>query len=136
MTKISIIVPARDEEETLGDVLRDINETLPQLVDYDIEVICVDDHSTDRTVEVAKSFGAKVVPNLRRSGKGMALRAGFEAAKGDILVMMDADYSHRPEDLPVFLAALSRRGSAWSSAHASWVEARNTHTYARWAMCF
>jgi len=106
MTKISIIVPAKNEEDTLGDVLRDINEAIPRLAGYDVEVICVDDHSTDRTVEIARSFGARVVENDGKSGKGMALRAGFEAATGDILAMMDADYSHRPEDLPVFLAAL------------------------------
>jgi len=51
-------------------------------------------------------LGARVVQNTRKSGKGMALRAGFEAAGGDLLLMMDADYSHRPEDIPEFLGAL------------------------------
>jgi glycosyltransferase involved in cell wall biosynthesis len=47
-----------------------------------------------------------VIQNANKSGKGMALRAGFKEATGDIMVMIDADYSHRPEDLPTFLAAL------------------------------
>lgn len=107
MIPISIIIPARDEEVTLGHVLNDVNTVLPTLSGYRAEVIVVDDHCTDRTVEIANAFGARVVQNHRRGGKGMALRAGFEAASGDILVMMDADYSHRAEELPAFLQALN-----------------------------
>ena len=60
-----------------------------------------------RILKLFGSKGARVVHNQRtRSGKGMALRAGFEAASGDVLVMLDADYSHRPEELPSFLEAL------------------------------
>jgi len=106
MTKVSVIIPAKDEEECLGKVLKDLYETIPLLDGHEVEVICVDDNSTDKTAEVARSFGAKVVRNTGKSGKGIALRAGFAEATGDILVMMDADYSHRPEDLPVFLDAL------------------------------
>jgi glycosyltransferase involved in cell wall biosynthesis len=105
MTNISVIIPAKNEEETLPMVLRDLYQTIPQLTGYRVEVICVDDHSTDRTAEVARSFGTRVVQNTEKSGKGMALRAGFQGALGEIFVMMDADYSHRAEDLPVFLQA-------------------------------
>ena len=104
--KISVIIPAKDEESTLGRVLEDLNRTVPALAGYDVEVICVDDHSRDRTAAIAHSLGAKVVENQRKPGKGNALRAGFEAATGDWLMMMDADYSHRPEDMPEFLAAM------------------------------
>ena len=90
-------------------MLADLNETLKTLRGYEVEVICVDDHSTDRTAEIAQSFGAKVIRNTGKGGKGMALRAGFAAAQGDIIAMMDADYSHRPEDLPLFLDALKER---------------------------
>jgi glycosyltransferase involved in cell wall biosynthesis len=106
MKKLSIIIPAKNEEETLGRVLADLNQTIPTLHGYDVEVICVDDRSTDRTAEIARSFGARVVANSRKSGKGMALRAGFEAATGDLLMMMDADYSHRPEDMATLLEAM------------------------------
>jgi glycosyltransferase involved in cell wall biosynthesis len=105
MTTISVIIPAKNEEETLPIVLRDLYQTIPKLNEYTVEVICVDDHSADRTAEVARSFGARVVQNQEKPGKGMALRAGFQAALGEIFVMMDADYSHRPEDLPIFLQA-------------------------------
>ena len=106
MAKISVVIPAKDEEATLGKVLKDLYVVIPQLTEHEIEVICVDDHSTDGTAAIARSFGAKVIENTGKSGKGMALRAGFQEAAGDIFVMMDADYSHRPEDLPVFLESL------------------------------
>ena len=106
MKTLSIVIPAKNEEETIGQVLADLNKVLPSLHGYDIEVICVDDRSTDRTAEICRSHGAKVVPNTRRSGKGMALRAGFEASTGDYIMMMDADYSHRPEDIPTFLEGM------------------------------
>jgi glycosyltransferase involved in cell wall biosynthesis len=105
MPKLSVIIPAKNEEETLPMVLRDLYEAISQLNGYRVEVICVDDHCTDRTAEIAREFGARVVQNTGKSGKGMALRTGFQAASGDIVVMMDADYSHRAEDLPVFLQA-------------------------------
>jgi glycosyltransferase involved in cell wall biosynthesis len=104
--RLSVIVPAKNEEVTLPRVLEELCRIMPLLDGYDCELICVDDHSTDRTAEIARSFGARVIRNNRPSGKGMALRAGFEAATGDIIAMMDADYSHRAEDLPVFLLAL------------------------------
>ena len=106
MKKLSLIIPARNEEETLPMVLTDLNKVIPTLYGYEVEVIVVDDRSTDKTAEIARSFGARLVPNQRKSGKGMALRTGFEAATGDYLMMMDADYSHRPEDMPTFLAGL------------------------------
>ncbi len=106
MTALSVIIPAKDEATTLGNVLHDLYQTLPLLPGCDCEVIVVDDHSTDETAAIARVFGARVVTNAGKPGKGMALRAGFAAAQGDILVMMDADYSHRAEDLPLFLEAL------------------------------
>ncbi|MEQ1765617.1 MAG: glycosyltransferase family 2 protein [Pyrinomonadaceae bacterium] len=107
MKKVSVIIPAKDEEATLGSVLDDLNQTIAQIHDYDFEVICVDDHSTDATANIARSFGARVVENTGRPGKGMALRAGFSAATGEVLVMLDADYSHRAEELPRMLSALT-----------------------------
>ena len=103
MKTLSIIIPARNEEETIGKVLQDLNPVVATLYGYNVEVIVVDDRCTDRTAAIATSLGARVVKNQRSSGKGTALRAGFEAATGDLICMMDADYSHRPEDLPEFL---------------------------------
>ncbi|MEJ7813494.1 MAG: glycosyltransferase family 2 protein, partial [Gemmatimonadaceae bacterium] len=106
MTKISVVIPAKNEEETLPLILDDLLATAAALPAHEIEILVVDDRSTDRTADVCRERGVRVVKNTRASGKGMALRAGFEAAMGDVLVMMDADYSHRAEELPVFLEAL------------------------------
>ncbi|HEU4628774.1 MAG TPA: glycosyltransferase family 2 protein [Gemmatimonadaceae bacterium] len=107
MTQLSVIIPARNEEQTLPMVLDDLATVVPTLPGYDVEVIVVDDRSTDRTAALAAAHGARVVRNPRRSGKGMALRAGFEAASGELLLMMDADYSHRAEELPRFLDGMT-----------------------------
>ncbi len=106
MSKVSVVIPAKDEESTIEKVLKDLNNVIATLNNYDFEIICVDDHSTDRTPLIARSMGAKVIQNTAKPGKGMALRAGFQEAKGDIFVMLDADYSHRAEELPIFLDAL------------------------------
>ena len=102
MTKVSVIIPAKDEESTLGSVLEDLNTVIPTLDGYEFEVICVDDHCRDRTSAIARAMGARRRGEPPQAGKGNALRAGFEAATGDLLLMMDADYSHRPEDMPGF----------------------------------
>ncbi|MEO8620126.1 MAG: glycosyltransferase family 2 protein [bacterium] len=107
MSTLSIIIPAKNEEVTLPQVLDDLNRVIPTLAGYTVEVIVVDDRSTDRTAELARAKGAIVVPNTKkRSGKGIALRTGFEASTGDLLMMLDADYSHRVEEIPGFLAAM------------------------------
>lgn len=108
--KLSVVIPARNEEETLPRVLSDLQRVIPTLAGWETEVIVVDDRSTDRTAELARAGGARVVANTKRSGKGMALQAGFEASTGDVIAMLDADYSHRAEELPLFLEAIQREG--------------------------
>lgn len=104
---VSVVIPARDEEETLGLVLDDLLAVSVRM-SRAVEVIVVDDHSRDRTAEVARRRGVRVVRNPERPGKGRALRTGFAAAGGEYIVMMDADYSHRPEDLPALLEPLEK----------------------------
>jgi glycosyltransferase involved in cell wall biosynthesis len=108
--KVSVVIPAKNEAMNIGMVLDDLNNTISQLPAYDFEVILVDDKSTDNTGEVARSKGATVIRNTGPSGKGCALRVGFEHSTGDIIIMMDADYSHRAEEIPRFLQAMDEEG--------------------------
>ena len=98
--KISVIIPARNEEESIGVVLE---HSLP----FADELLVVDGHSTDRTTEVAVEFGARVVSDNGR-GKGDAIRVAIETVTGDIMVFIDADHSHRPSDIPRLVAPILR----------------------------
>lgn len=107
MKKVSVVIPAKDEEETIAKVLDDVIDVLFNS-GYLYEIIVVDDHSEDRTSIIAKQKNAVVIRNAGSSGKGSALRLGFDKASGDYIIMMDADYSHRAEDIPLFLEQLER----------------------------
>lgn len=97
---ISVIVPAMNEAANLPHVL-------PRIPADVLEVILVDGRSTDGTVAAAR----RALPSVRivqqhGHGKGAALRTGFAAARGDIIVMLDADGSTAPEEIPSFVRAL------------------------------
>src|SRR5207253_1607735 len=95
-----VVIPALNEAKNLPFVL-------PKLPAYIDEVILVDGHSTDRTVEIARALVPQVrVVHQNGRGKGNALACGFAAASGDIIVMLDADGSARPEEITLFVDAL------------------------------
>ncbi len=97
--RISVIVPTRNEAENLPIVLA----ALPA----EYEVIVVDGNSTDGSAEVARQLRPDaIVLNQTRRGKGNAMACGFAAATGDILVMLDADGSADPKEIPRFVRAL------------------------------
>jgi glycosyltransferase involved in cell wall biosynthesis len=98
--RVSVVVPALNEEPNLPYVL-------PKLGGWIHEVILVDGNSEDATCEVARAIlpGIRIVQQQEK-GKGAALRAGFEAAEGDIIVMLDADGSTDPSEIPVYVGAL------------------------------
>lgn len=105
-SRVSIVIPIRDEEATIGPLLDDLQAVTAGLPQYDFEVVVVDDGSSDRGPAIARAKHAIVLRNEGPHGKGAALRRGFEVATGDCLVMMDGDYSHRAEDLGALLDAL------------------------------
>ncbi len=96
--KVSIVIPALNEEDNLGRVLDQIPfDRLPET-----EVIVVDNGSSDRTAQVAASRGVQVITETKK-GYGIATLTGLSKATGDILVTMDADGAHWPGDLPRLL---------------------------------
>jgi glycosyltransferase involved in cell wall biosynthesis len=100
MPSVSVIVPAMNEAKNLPHVLPGI----PAWVD---EVVLVDGNSTDNTVEVARQLRPDiVVVKQNGKGKGAALRTGFEASRGKIIVTLDADGSADPSEIPAFIGAL------------------------------
>lgn len=105
-TRVSVVIPIRDEETTIGPLLDDVRTAIQGLPRYEFETIVVDDGSSDRGPDIARTHGVIVLRNGPPHGKGLALRRGFEAGTGDCFVMMDGDYSHRAEDLGALLDAL------------------------------
>ena len=91
-SKISIIIPTLDEADTIAEIIEGCKP-------YGDEVLVVDGHSRDRTREVAESLGVKVILDNRK-GKGEALRHVVNFVNGNIIVFIDADGSHDPNDIP------------------------------------
>jgi CDP-paratose 2-epimerase len=105
---VSIVIPARNEEESLPKVLDEVKILLETSPSH-IEVIVVNDYSTDRTADIVRQYSfATLVNNPYNSGKGLALRAGFEAAAGEYIAMMDADFSHNAADLAPMIEDVRR----------------------------
>lgn len=98
--KISIIIPCRNEEAALYSMLQNV----PSCVD---EIIVVDNGSTDNTVFVAETLGAKVISEKKEVdgvGYGFAHKAGMKAAKGDIIVALDGDGTYPIEKIPEIIS--------------------------------
>lgn len=98
--RVSVVIPAMNEEKNLPHVL-------PSIPAWVHEVVLVDGNSVDRTVEIARELYPSIrIVAQQGKGKGAALRTGFEAVTGDIIVMLDADGSTDPAEIPAFVGAL------------------------------
>ena len=87
--KLSIVIPAKNEQEGLATFLPTLRQLYPEA-----DVIVVDDGSTDRTVEVCKGAGVRVISHPYSKGNGAAIKTGARAARGEYIVFMDGDGQH------------------------------------------
>lgn len=100
---LSIVIPAKNEAKGLAQML-------PKLVDLypAADIIVVNDGSVDDTSGVASSHGVRVVSHPYSRGNGASIKTGLRAAAGDIVVCMDADGQHKPEDIQLLLDELDK----------------------------
>jgi len=103
--QVSIVIPVYNEEGAIGDDLDTIIATMDGS-GYSYEVIVVDDGSTDRTADIARAKGAKVIQHPINRGTGAARRTGILQARGEIIVMTDGDGTYPNQDIPRLLEYL------------------------------
>ncbi|GAB1256855.1 glycosyltransferase family 2 protein [Aurantivibrio plasticivorans] len=95
---ISVVIPAKNEEHSIASVVAEVVNVLAEA-----QVIVVDDGSDDLTAKFAAQAGAEVISHPYSLGNGAAIKTGARKALGEVLVFMDADGQHRPEDIPRLL---------------------------------
>ena len=105
--RISIIIPTYNEAENVGRLLSELGSSL---ADKDYQILVVDDSSPDGTYrvveeEAAQNSRVKGIKRPRKLGLASAVMEGFRVSDGDLVVMMDSDLSHRPQDLRALLEA-------------------------------
>lgn len=106
---LSIVLPAKNEAAAIGATVEKIHAQLLQMqIVGEIEVLVVNDGSTDDTAAVAQAAGARVVHHPYSKGNGAAIKTGARAALGEVLVFMDADGQHDPADIARLLQMLEQ----------------------------
>jgi len=108
---VSVILPTYNERDTIVELVERLAEVLERSRRY--EIVVVDDNSPDGTARAVEDRFEQdaAVRLIRRNGQrglATAVRRGIEESRGDILILMDADFSHRPQDLPAMLAKIDR----------------------------
>jgi glycosyltransferase involved in cell wall biosynthesis len=126
--EISIIIPAYNEAQNIGKVISDIKALHPNF-----EIIVVNDGSSDDTVSVASAAEAVVYSHPYNIGNGAAIKSGIRIASGEVLVFMDADGQHSPEELNSLLEHIPAYdmvvGARQRRGQASWGRAMANHVY-------
>ena len=134
--KVSIVVPTYNERENVRPLCQGIGAALDNLWDY--EIIIVDDNSPDGTQDVVRELAVenariKLLARPGKQGLGTAVKEGFSLATGDYWVMMDADLSHRPSELPRILEGLKKFDIVVGSRYVAGGAVENWPIWRQWA---
>jgi glycosyltransferase involved in cell wall biosynthesis len=130
--KVSVVIPAFNESQTIADLIKKIQRQYP-----DFEIVVIDDGSADNTAEVATDAGARVFSHPYNIGNGAAVKSGIRVATGEILIFMDGDGQHDPDDIKEFVRYMDDYdmvvGARRNNQHASWSRAIGNWLYNRLA---
>jgi len=102
--EVSIILPAYNEAPTIDKVIQRIKDVLEDK--FEFEILVINDNSKDDTSAVAEKTGVRIISHPYNIGNGAAIKTGIRNARGNVLVMLDADGQHDPDDIPRLLALI------------------------------
>ena len=105
VSSISVVIPAKNESQSLPALLADLQGRLDKFPALRHEILVIDDGSTDATAACARAAGARVICHPQSLGNGAAIKRGIRAAQCEWVLMMDADGQHPPETIPNLIAA-------------------------------
>jgi dolichol-phosphate mannosyltransferase len=130
---LSVVIPLLNEQDTIGELVRQILEVCEHRSDRDLEVLLIDDGSNDDSWHTIAAL-TETHPNVRglrfrrNFGKAAALSAGFQAAVGDMIITMDADLQDDPKEIPRMIAKLDQGYDVVSG----WKQLRHDPWHKRW----
>jgi glycosyltransferase involved in cell wall biosynthesis len=137
---LSLVIPCYNEEDSIPELLAKLDESLKALaaLGHTVEVLLVDDGSRDKTPELLRAATAgrpqlRVIRFARNFGQTAAMAAGFDAARGDVVVPLDADLQNDPADIPMLLAKLDEGYDVVSGWRRERKDAMVTRRFPSWA---
>ena len=109
MKKLSILIPAYNEEKTVRELIKRVKQVDFSELENSVEILVINDCSTDSTLDIMKSIdGVKVLSHPINRGKGGAVKTGIKHATGDVIIVQDADLECDPEDIKHIAAPILR----------------------------
>jgi len=133
MTDATIVVPAYNEAEGLGETLARLKE-VRETSELEFEVIVVDDGSTDETARIAEDAGVRLLRHKVNRGYGAALKTGIAGASSDKIVIIDADLTYPAERIPELVAGLDEADMAVGARTGTSVEIPFSRRPAKWVL--